>query len=158
MLSDHRPAELHGAKVGVASVITAGWYAQVARLSKDQAQRRLDHARLPDPQEEVSKIRAIFGPIAGEILPTQEEFLSMTGRRFEDLKTRILDCWQDVQGIAAGVPSTKELARWLRMVGGPSTTGELNLAEEEIRLALDYSHYMRKRFTINKLRILLGIA
>ena len=44
------------------------------------------------------------------------------------------------------------------MVGGPATTGELNLSPEEIRVALDYSHYMRKRFTINKLRILLGIS
>jgi len=82
----------------------------------------------------------------------------MTGRRFEALKTRILDRWQDIQGIVAGVPSSKELARWLRMVGGPARTSELNLTEEEIRLALDYSHYMRKRFTINKLRILLGIS
>ncbi len=158
MLSDHRPAELHGAKVGVASVITARWYAKVSKLSIDEAKRRLDYARLPDPQEEASKIRAIFGPSADEILPTQDEFLNMTGRRFEDLKTRLLDCWGDVQRIAAGVPSTKELTRWLRMVGGPATTGELNLSPEEIRVALDYSHYMRKRFTINKLRILLGIS
>ena len=86
MLSDHRPAELHGAKVGVASGITAGWYAKVGKLSMDEAKRRLDYARLPDPKEEASKIRAIFGPIADEILPSQEEFLNMTGRRFEDLK------------------------------------------------------------------------
>lgn len=158
MLSNHRKAELHGAKVGVASVITAKWYEQVAGLSVEQARERLDQRLLPNPNEEEAKIRAIFGPIADEILPTQEEFLNMTEERFEVLKTSILDCWQEVQEIAAGVPSAKELTRWLRMVGGPATTGELNLTEEEIQLALDYSHYMRKRFTINKLRILLGIA
>lgn len=158
MLSDHRPAELHGAKVGVASVIAAGWYAQVGGMSKEKAAFRLERARLPNPEEEELKIKAIFGPIAEEILPTQGEFLNMTGARFEALKTRILDRWQDIQGIVAGVPSSKELARWLRMVGGPARTSELNLTEEEIRLALDYSHYMRKRFTINKLRILLGIS
>lgn len=158
MLGDHRPAALHGAKVGVASIIAAGWYAEVREMPVDQAARRLEKARLPDQQEEVTKIKAIFGPISDEILPTQAEFLSMSGARFEALKARILDRWDDVQEIAAGVPSTQDLTRWLRMVGGPVKADDLNLSEEEIRLAMDYSHFMRQRFTINKLRILLGIS
>ena len=158
MLTDRRAAALHGAKVGVASIITAGWYARLRGMSPEKAARRLEKARLPDPQEERTRIKAIFGPIADEILPIQAEFISMSGARFDALKARLLDRWVEVQDIAAAVPTPQTLTGWLRMVGGPISPEELNLSEEEIHIALDYSHYMRRRFTINKLRLLLGIT
>ena len=157
MLNDHRPAALHGAKVGFASTIAAGWYAQIHNMSRDEAALRLEKARLPDAQEEELKIRSIFGSIADELLPAQEEFLSMSEARFAALKARVLDGWDDVHQIAAAVPPAEEITRWLRMAGGPTSAGELNLSKTEVRLAEDYSHYLRKRFTVNKLRLLLGI-
>jgi glycerol-1-phosphate dehydrogenase [NAD(P)+] len=158
MLSDHRHAALHGAKVGIASIIAAAWYAEVRKMSKEDAYRRLEKARLPDPKEEALKIRAIFGPIADELLPTQKDFIDMTGAQFEAVKARIVDHWQEVHEIASSVPPAGDFTRWLRMLGGPVDAGEVNLSAEEVRLAKDYSHYMRKRFTINKLRLLLGIS
>jgi glycerol-1-phosphate dehydrogenase [NAD(P)+] len=158
MLADHRTAALHGAKVGVASVIAAGWHAELREMSRDQAAARLRNARLPDPQEEQTKIRSVFGPIADEILPTQTEFINMSGSRFEALKERILEQWEQVQAIADGVPAPDELSSWLRMVAGPVSPTDLKLKPEEVQVALDYSHYMRRRFTINKLRILLGLS
>jgi len=158
MLADQRHAALHGAKVGVATIITAGWYAQVRGMKKGEAARRLEKVQLPKLDEEVSRIKAIFGPIADEIIPLQSEFLSMTPSRFEAVKAHIIDRWDDVLEIAAEVPAAGEFSGWLRMVGGPLKAAELNLSETEVRLALDYSHFMRKRFTINKLRLWLGIA
>lgn len=158
MLADHRHAALHGAKVGVATIITAGWYARLREMKKSEAAHRLEKAQLPDPDEEMSRIRAIFGPIADEIIPLQNEFLSMTASRFKTIKAQILDQWDEIQAIAADVPAPSEFSSWLRMVGGPLNAAELNLSESEARLALDYSHFMRKRFTINKLRLWLGIA
>lgn len=158
MLEDHRAGALHGAKVGVASVIAAGWYAELREMTRDQAAVRLEKSRLPDPQEETTKIQSVFGPIAEEILPTQTEFINMSGAKFEALKARILQQWEHVQAIAAGVPAPDELSGWLRMVGGPVSPVDLDLKREDVRIALDYSHYMRRRFTINKLRILLGLS
>ncbi len=158
MLADQRHAALHGAKVGVATIITAGWYAQLRGMTKSEAARRLEKAQLPNPDEEVSRIKAIFGPIADEVIPLQIDFLSLTPSRFESVKARILDRWDDVQAIVAGVPTAGEFSSWLKRVGGAVSPAELNLSESEVRLALDYSHFMRKRFTINKLRLWLGIA
>ncbi len=158
MLSDHRHAALHGAKVGIASVIAADWYAKVRKMTKDESYRRLEKARAPDLEEETLKIKAIFGPIAEEILPSQKEFIEMSGSQFEALKARILDNWEQVQEIAAGVPSAEDFSRWLRTLGGPVEPTEVGLRTEEVRLAKDYSHYMRQRFTINKLRLLLGLS
>ncbi len=157
MLSDHRHAALHGAKVGIASIIAASWYAEVREMTRDEAYRRLEKARLPEPKDEEQKIRAIFGPITDEILPTQKGFIEMSGAQFEALKTRILNHWGEVQEITASVPPAQDFSRWLGMLGGPTDPAEINLSEAEVRLAKDYSHYMRQRFTINKLRLLLGL-
>jgi glycerol dehydrogenase-like iron-containing ADH family enzyme len=46
---------------------------------------------------------------------------------------------------------------WLRKAGAPVSGGELGLNETEIRQAMQYSHYLRGRFTINKLRLMVGI-
>jgi hypothetical protein len=82
----------------------------------------------------------------------------MTGTQFKALKARIVDHWQEVHAIAASVPPAEDFTRWLRMLGGPVDGGEVGLSVEEVRLAKDYSHYLRKRFSINKLRLLLGIS
>ena len=50
MLPGELPALLHGAKVGVGTVIAAGWYARVREMSRDEAARRLAGASLPDPE------------------------------------------------------------------------------------------------------------
>jgi hypothetical protein len=127
-------------------------------MSKEEAFRRLEKACLPDPLEETSKIQAIFGPIADELLPTQKDIIDMSGAQFEALKARIVDHWQEVHAIAASVPPAEDFTRWLRLLGGPVDGGEINLSTEEVRLAKDYSHYLRRRFSINKLRLLLGIS
>jgi glycerol-1-phosphate dehydrogenase [NAD(P)+] len=157
MLSDRRPAALHGAKVGIASLISAAWYAEVRRMSREEAARRLQDARLPDPQDEIAKIRSTFGPLADELVDTQKEFLALTPEGFQALKGRILDNWDAVQQIAAGVPEPEQLAGWLRTIDGPLDARQVGLTGAEVRLAADTSHYMRNRFTINKLRLLLGL-
>lgn len=158
MLKDRRPAELHGAKVGVATVITASWYAALREMSPDQARRRLEAARLPEPQAEESRIRSVFGALAEDILPSQTDFIYMDAARFARLKSQILERWDALQEIASGVPAPQEIAGWLRAVGGPVSPDELDLSPDEIHLAVNNSHYMRRRFTINKLRQLLGLA
>jgi glycerol-1-phosphate dehydrogenase [NAD(P)+] len=100
MLSDHRTAALHGAKVGVASIIAARWYAQLREMSLDQAARRLEAAQLSDPRDEQANLEVVFGPIAEEILPTQAAFISMSAGRFDDLKARLLERWEDVQELS----------------------------------------------------------
>ena len=48
MLQAGQPALLHGLKVGVGTVIAAGWYACLREMSRDEAARRLAGASLPD--------------------------------------------------------------------------------------------------------------
>ena len=157
MLQAGLPALLHGLKVGVGTVIAAGWYARLREMSRDQAARRLDNATLPDPEATEEIIRRVYGPVADQIIAQQAQFIRMSPEQWSTLKQRILDRWDEVQAIAARVPAPELIAAALRSAGGAATPEELDFSEAEARVATDYGHFTRPRFTIAKLRLLLGL-
>ena len=157
MLQAGVPPLLHGAKVGVGTVIAAGWYARLREMSRDGVASRLTRAILPDADAQEEIIRRVYGPVADQIIAQQAQFIRMSPERWSALKQRILDRWDDVQAVAARVPAPEAIAAALRSAGGPATAQELGLSKAEAELAADYGHFTRPRFTIAKLRPLLGL-
>ncbi|MGE5603352.1 MAG: iron-containing alcohol dehydrogenase [Nitrososphaerales archaeon] len=151
------PALFHGAKVGVATVMAAGWYAAIREMTQREAADRLAATDWPDPQAQIADIRRVYGPIADELIEAQRPFLYVTPEQWADLKWRILDHWDEVRAIAAQVAQPAALADVLAAAGGPGWPQELGLSGEEIEIGARYGHYTRPRFTIAKLRLLLGI-
>ncbi|MCB9161297.1 MAG: iron-containing alcohol dehydrogenase [Caldilineaceae bacterium] len=151
LLREGRPAILHGAKVGVATVLVAGLYAQVRDLSREQVSDLLEAAAFPDRAAEVAQIEAAYGAEAGEVIAGHRAFLDMTPAEFDTLKQRILAHWDEIQAIAAQVPPPEEIAALLAEVGGPTIVAELGLTAEEQALAEANGHYLRNRFTVRKL-------
>jgi len=158
LLREGRPAILHGAKVGVATVLVAELYAQLRQMSFADAAARLALAKLPDREDELARIRAAYGDLAAEIAANQAPFLDMTEADFTALKVRILDNWEEIQAIAAQVPPPAQIAEWLRLAGGPVDVAGLGLTAEEQALAETNGHYLRQRFTIRKLMRVMGAA
>lgn len=157
LLRQGRPAILHGAKVGVATVMMAELYAQVCRLSRAEAADRLEASALPDRTAELAAIQAAFGAEAEAVARHHSAFLDMSAATYDAIKRRVLAHWDDIQAIAAQVPPPEEIARMLAVVGGPTTPAELGLSDAEAALALDNGHYLRNRFTIRKLARMLGV-
>ena len=157
LLVENRRALFHGAKVGVASVISCGWYDAIRNLSRDQAAALLINARRPDPEAIEREIRAVYARVAEELIVEQAPFIRMSAQTFAGLKERIVERWDEVLEIAAHVPTAQQMTEWLRKANAPLTGEQLGLYAEEVRLAKEYSHYLRKRFTINKLRLIFGI-
>jgi len=157
LLEEKRPAILHGAKVGVASVITSGWYQAIQKLSRDQVFLELKDRQLPDPQKAESEIREGFGGIAEKLVSEQAGFIRMSPDAYEGMKLRIVDRWQEILTIAAQVPSPQQLTDWLQKARAPVSPQALDLDEEEVVQAIRFSHYIRSRFTISKLVHFLGM-
>lgn len=157
LLRQGRPAILHGAKVGVATVMMAELYAQVSSLSRTEVADRLEAAALPDRAAELAAIQAAFGPEAEAVARNHSAFLDMPPATYDAIKRRVLDHWEDIQAIAAQVPPPAEIARLLAVAGGPTTPAELGLNDAEATLALDSGHYLRNRFTIRKLARMVGV-
>ena len=157
LLREGRPAILHGAKVGVATVMMAELYAQVCSLSRDEVADRLEASALPDRAAEIAAIQAAFGAEADAVARAHTAFLDMTPATYDAIKRRVLEHWDEIQAIAAQVPPPAEVARLLAVAGGPTTPAELGLSDAEATLALDSGHYLRNRFTIRKLARMLGV-
>jgi glycerol-1-phosphate dehydrogenase [NAD(P)+] len=157
LLNEHRPAIFHGVKVGVASILTSAWYEKIRGISQEEVKNILKNASFGQPEEQIRQIQAAFGSIADEIIAEQKAFIYMSESELEGLKQRIVERWPEVQEIAAQTPGPGQLKAWLQAAGAPVTGQELGFSEEMVRKGLDHGHFLRRRFTINKLRVLLGL-
>jgi glycerol-1-phosphate dehydrogenase [NAD(P)+] len=157
LLWSNRPAILHGAKVGLATLRVAEAYGRLRDLTRERAIDSLREARRPDRAGEVERIRAAYGGISEHIVAEQSAWLGISEDDFEAFKATILTHWTEVQRIAAAVPAPDTLAQWLRSVGGGTDAAAIGLTEADMAAALDASPYLRDRFTILRLNRLLGI-
>lgn len=157
LLREGRSAILHGAKVGVATVMVAQLYDQVRTLSRAQVSDLLEATAWPTRDEDVAAIHAAYGELAEGIIADHKAFLEITPTQVGALKQSILDHWQDIQAIAAQVPPAATIADLLQRAGGPTTAAELGLDNTERDLGFDSGHYLRNRFTVRKLARVLGL-
>jgi glycerol-1-phosphate dehydrogenase [NAD(P)+] len=157
LLQEGRPAILHGAKVGVATALVAGYYDRIRRMSRQELLDRLEASTLPARSAELELIRTAYGALADDIVKVQARFLNLTDADYDQVKRRIVEHWEEIQAIAAQVPPAEQIVALLRTVGGPATTAELGLSAEEQAQAIAYGHYLRDRFTSRKLARVLGL-
>jgi glycerol-1-phosphate dehydrogenase [NAD(P)+] len=157
LLRQGRPAILHGAKVGVATIEVAGLYALIRQIPRHGLLDLLEQVTQPHRETMVQQIHSVYGAdLSGDIIAGQNDFLNMKVAVYEDLKCRILEQWDRIQEIAQSVPDALSIAGLLRQVGSPTTIQELGLNATELALAAQHSHYLRDRFTIAKLLYFLG--
>jgi len=157
LLHEGRPAVLHGAKVGMCSLLAAGLYARFMQMDRAQAVIRLAAATKPERNADMQRIRQTFGSIAERLFVEQAPFLDMTIAEFDRLKQRILEHWDEVRALAAEVPGPEKLVDLFSQDGGVTRPAGLGLSGEEVQQALVESHFLRNRFTICKLGRILGL-
>ena len=157
LLQENRPAILHGAKVGVGTVLMAEIYARIRELDRDQAAARMAATPMPDRLQDEARIHAAYWDIDDQIIAEQTPFLTMTSGGYAQLQARVLDVWSNIQAAAAQVVPPDAMAHGLRQVGGPATARELGFSDQEEVQALQVSHFLRNRFTVCKLARMLGL-
>ena len=157
LLWEGRPPILHGAKVGVACVLVAGYWDQVRRLSRMQVADRLRARPAPGRQESIAVIKRAYGALADTVIAGHARFLEMSSDAHRLLVDQIIEKWTDILSIADQVPSARQLADWLAQAGGPLQAEEIGLRPDEVQTALRAAHYYRDRFTILKLGHMLGV-
>jgi glycerol-1-phosphate dehydrogenase [NAD(P)+] len=158
LLREGRHSILHGAKVGIAVLISSRRYDALRRMSRAEAEARLAARILPGREEQIRGIHAAYGPIADQIIAIQAPFLDMTPADLKALRQNILEHWDGVLRIAATVPPAADVESWLRQAGGALRGSDVGLGDEEVAIGLAYGHYYRSRFTVGKLSWLLGIS
>jgi len=158
LLREGRPAVLHGAKVGLCSLWVADLYARLRQIDRRQAVARLEKAVLLDRAAEERRIRQVYGSIADKLLVEQAPFIDLSAESLARLKQRILETWDELQALAASVPSAGWFSEHLRQSGGATQPTALGLSDDEVRQALLNAHLLRNRFTICKLARILDLV
>jgi glycerol-1-phosphate dehydrogenase [NAD(P)+] len=157
LLMEDRPPVFHGHKVGIGTIYAARFWEKVRGLTAAQAAELAAKTPAPKRAEMEAQIHTAYGPAAPIVLPIISPWLEMDEAAYTAVKQRIVDYWDKVQEIAAGMPSPAEVKGWLLNVGGPTRASELNLTEKDRRDAISNAHYIRRTFTVQKLCWLLGI-
>lgn len=143
--------------MGVASVLVAQDFERIRRLTFEDLMGKLRSVRLPDHEKEIRRIRVAYGAEADEVIKIQSEFLDMPSDQFEMLKRRVAEHWDEVQTIAASVPSSQEMVNMLQKAKAQTKAQSLGLADAEVKSAVEYGHYLRNRFTVRKASYLLDL-
>ena len=151
LLQVGKPAILHGAKVGVATIRVAALYDAIEQLTQAEVVQMMAEVAPPNYAREVEAIRQAYGPLAESLLDGQAPFIDISVVQFDQCKQRIIDCWPQVQAIAAEVPSAAEFTQWLKAVGGPTDAVGLGIPPADFEGAYNHGHYLRDRFTIRKM-------
>ncbi len=158
LIEQHRPAILHGAKVGVGTIIMAGLYEKLREISRDELLDRLEAAELTAADEHRQAIRTVYPAMADKVMLEQAKFLAIDAQKFAVLKQKIVEHWSEIQEIAVTVPSPQALTDWLNQVGGPTTMQSLDFSEAEVSEAIQHAHYLRNRFNVDKLGHIIGVG
>jgi len=147
----------HGNAVGVATIIEAEWYERLRKLSKKDAEGLLFQAKIPSRIEQERTIRAELPEIAEELIESNPIYIQLSDPQVLDrIKKNIFDNWDEIQTIAANVPPASQFREWLKKLGGPTISAELDLSPKQAQTAIDHGHYLRERFSINNIRKLFG--
>lgn len=152
LLQQRRRALLHGAKVGVATVLMAQRYQAMLELTADEAAARLAQGQAPSAQTDAERIRAAYGAMAEAIIAENASAMMVDARA---LQARIAARWGDVQSIARAVPVPEQLAAWLAAVQGPAAPDQLGVEPALVEASLQDALFVRNRFTILRLQRLL---
>ena len=147
LLRTGRRAILHGAKVGVATIIVAGVWERIRATTAVEAARLLEARRLEPRERVVAHLKDAYGGAVDGVLEAQ--------KRFARLVKRVIEGWTEIQAIGRQVPPARHIEDLIRAAGGPTRTEELGLTAQDRDRALGASHYLRDHFTVRRLGALL---
>ena len=154
----HESDAMHGEKTGVASILVAQLYQSLRQLSRHEVSRRLAHFVLPDPQIEMERVQAAYGPVGRLVISNHSSLLGTMRSKIDLLKERIVSRWDEVLAIAETVPPPAEMVSWMEAAGAPINPANIHINEEEVNLAIHNAMYIRDRLTILELNHILNLS
>jgi glycerol-1-phosphate dehydrogenase [NAD(P)+] len=157
-----RPAILHGIKVGLGTVLAARRYEAIRGMAQKEAISRLSSVSWPDMEDDIARIRTAYGPVADRIIADHRPFLKNLAANLYTVKQNIVDCWPAIQEIAAAVPPPARIIQLLEsqtlgVSENPKGLQAIGMDEHDVEQALQFSHYLRGRFTVSTLGRVLGL-
>lgn len=144
-----RETRLHGAQVGVTTLISAALYQRLARLTRPR------FTAPPPWPEEQARIRADFGPLADAVLPQAKRKHARAAERLDLLRDR----WPEIRDALAAraIPTPAALRAPLRAAGAPNTLADLGEPRANAARVFRLARDIRDRITVLDVAFELGV-
>lgn len=152
-LLEGKEPPLHGEKVGVASVLMAKLYNQLAQYEQADIEHFINKMPKKSEEETTKRIVESFGAIADEVLKENAH----EGDSQPDIR-RIYYQWDKVKETIIKVPESNAIKTLLEKTHAPSTPDELGIETSIIKEGLEMCMYIRKRYTVLRLLHELNIS
>jgi len=150
-LRDGAPVHLHGAQVGVASMVIDRLY----RLVERQRFLVLHERPTPSPTQLKEEIAAVFGSLAPAVLPQlTAKLAARDAHQLERLKRHE---GQIKERIARTLALGEEVRRTLEAVGAPTSVEQLGITRNELVNAVRHARKIRTRYTVLDVAAELGV-
>lgn len=151
-----RPINLHGAQVGVGTLIAAEIYERAQRMGPDDIDLDLARRRHKDEDALRALVDRHYREVADKTFEeTKEKVVTWPEREAEltHLRENWDDIWKDVRRF---LRPRAEVERAMKEAGCPMRASDLNISRENTANAIRYSRLMRNRYTILDLTDDLG--
>ena len=143
-----RSEELHGAQVGVATLVTATLYEKLQALDPTTLSLTRLRKQYPTWKTLEQHLRSVHGPLAEAVIPeARKKYMPIEAkvREWEYVLGHWQTLWQALRPQLVPAASIREV---LRAAGAPTTVSALGISVAEMRTALLHAKDIRGRYTV----------
>jgi glycerol-1-phosphate dehydrogenase [NAD(P)+] len=143
-----RREHLHGAQVGVATLVTATLYEKLRQLDPCAIDLKRLRRQYPDWSTVENALRHIYGPLADEVAREAHKKyvpLAQKEKEWAFILERWPAIWEELGEILLPAAHIRGI---LSAAGAPTTVGELGISAEELRTAFVHARNIRGRYTV----------
>lgn len=156
-LFDHKPAVLHGTKVGIGTVLMIELYNYLRDMGKpDFDAIKVAIPDRPTKEQWVAEIRRAYRDAADGVLALEEKANKNDPDRLRKRLGVIEAKWDEIKALAATAPSAQTIYGILQKLGAPCKPGDVEIKPEYVRDSIRYAKELRDRYTILQLMWDLG--
>ncbi len=152
-----REKRLHGAQVGVATLVTSTLYEKIRQLEPENINMTRLRKQYPNWETQSRKLQKIHGSLAKKVVTeARKKYLPLS--KIEREWTFILENWQTIwkELTPCLIPSAR-IKKILVQAGAPTTVRELGISAHELGHAFLHARDIRSRYTILDFAADLGV-
>jgi len=156
-MQDKKPEHLHGLKVALGTLIMSRVYEKLFSIDLKRFNLKESGRKIISRDKWEYDIRRVFGPVAEEvIIENKEKSFSEEdwSLKFQSIVKKS-DEWK--KGIKAFLPQSRDIKKWLSVIGGLLTLEDLGLGREDLKESIIYSKELRSKFTGLEVADYLGV-
>jgi glycerol-1-phosphate dehydrogenase [NAD(P)+] len=143
-----RQEQLHGAQVGVATLVTATLYEKLRALDPATIDLAALRRQYPEWSAQAQALRQLHGPLGDEIVAeARQKYVPLAQKECE--WTYVLEHWHAIwEELAAILTPAAQLREILLAAGAPTSIRELGISAAELRTAFLHARNIRGRYTV----------